>query len=291
MRTLELIVASEDAGRTLGALLRSRLHLSAHRIASLKFSNGITLDGAVSHTDTRVQAGQVIRVLLRDAPAALVPYDIPISIPYRDEDLLIVDKPAPLAAIHGAQPDGHSLENAVFAALGCPEIYVYRPVSRLDKGTSGLMPVALNAHVHDRMQRLLHTADYIREYLAVTEGAPKDDEGVCCLAIGHADGVKRCIAPDGKPAVTHYRVLQRTVNGRALIRLRLETGRTHQIRVHMQALGCPVAGDWLYGTSLPELPGRFALHSAYLAFTHPLTGEKLIFESPLPEGLSALLRK
>ena len=271
MRTLELIVASEDAGRTLGALLRSRLHLSAHRIASLKFSNGITLDGAVSHTDIHVQAGQVIRVLLRDAPAALVPYDIPISIPYRDEDLLIVDKPAPLAAIHGAQPDGHSLENAIFAALGCPETYVYRPVSRLDKGTSGLMPVALNAHVHDRMQRLLHTADYIREYLAVTEGAPKDDEG--------------------KPAVTHYRVLQRTANGRALIRLRLETGRTHQIRVHMQALGCPVAGDWLYGTSLPELPGRFALHSAYLAFTHPLTGEKLIFESPLPEGLSALLRK
>ena len=289
MRTLELIVTPEDAGRTLGALLRSRLHLSTHRIASLKFSNGIMLDDAVSHTDTRVQAGQVIRVLLRDSAAALVPYDIPIHIPSRDEDLLIVDKPAPLAAIHGAQPDGHSLENAIFAALGCPETYIYRPVSRLDKGTSGLMPVALNAHAHDRMQRMLHTADYIREYLAVTEGAPEADEGICRLPIGHADGVKRCISPDGKPAATHYRVLQRAANGRALIRLRLETGRTHQIRVHMQALGCPVAGDWLYGTPLQELPGRFALHSAYLAFTHPLTGEKLVFESILPKELSVLL--
>ena len=291
MRTLELTVLPEDAGRTLGALLRSRLHLSAHRIASLKFSNGISLDGIVSHTDTRVQAGQVIRVLLRDAPAALVPYDIPIDIPYRDEDLLIVDKPAPLAAIHGAQPDGHSLENAVFAALGCPDSFVYRPVSRLDKGTSGLMPVALNAHAHDRMQRLLHTADYVREYLAVTEGAPEDDEGVCRLPIAHADGVKRCTAPDGKPAVTHYRVLQRAANGRALIRLRLETGRTHQIRVHMQALSAPIAGDWLYGTTLTELPGRFALHSAHLAFTHPLTGKYLSFDSPLPEGLSLLLEE
>ena len=291
MRTLELTILPEDAGRTLGALLRARLHLSAHRISSLKFSGGITLDGTVSHTDTRVQAGQVIRVLLRDTPAALVPYDIQLSIPYRDEDLLIVDKPAPLAAIHGAQPDGRSLENAVFAALGCPESFVYRPVSRLDKGTSGLMPVALNAHAHDRMQRLLHTADYVREYLAVTEGAPEDDEGVCRLPIAHADGVKRCTAPDGKPAVTHYRVLRRAANGRALIRLRLETGRTHQIRVHMQALSAPIVGDWLYGTPLPELPGRFALHSAHLAFTHPLTGKYLSFDSPLPEGLSMLLEE
>jgi 23S rRNA-/tRNA-specific pseudouridylate synthase len=150
------------------------------------------------------------------------------------------------------------------------------------------MPVALNAHAHDRMQRLLHTADYVREYLAVREGAPGDDEGVCCLPIGHADGVKRCIAPDGKPAVTHYQVLRRAANGRALIRLRLETGRTHQIRVHMQALSSPIAGDWLYGTPLPELPGRFALHSARLAFTHPLTGKDLSLDSPLPEGLFLL---
>ena len=143
--------------------------------------------------------------------------------------------------------------------------------------------------MHSLMQRLLHTEGYERVYLAVTEGAPPEEEGVCVLPIGKGEGVRRKVCPEGKEAATCYRVLHQAPNGRCLVRLRLLTGRTHQIRVHMQALDCPVAGDYLYGSALEQLPGRFALHSAQLSFTHPLTGQRIDLSSPLPPELEALL--
>ena len=288
MRKLTHAVTGAEDGRRLAAILTGSLKLSRHRVSSLKFSGGILLDGQRTHTGAVVRAGQVVEILLTDGPADLAPYAIALHIPYRDQDLLIVDKPAPLPAIHSARQDGRTLENAVYAALGCPADFCYRPVSRLDKGTSGLMPVALNAPMHAWMQRLLHTPDYAREYLAVVEGAPPEPAGVCEAPIGQGEGVRRVVTPAGKPCRTHYRVL-RQANGRSLLWLRLDTGRTHQIRVHMAYLGCPVAGDGLYGAPLPQLPGRFALHSARLAFTHPLTGERIALESPLPEALRNLL--
>ena len=288
MRKLAYTITEAENGRRLAGILAGPLGLSRHRISSLKFSGGILLDGQRAHTGVTVHAGQIVEVLLMDGPSDLLPYPLALRIPYRDQDLLIVDKPAPLPSIHSARQDACTLENAVYAALGCAADFCYRPVSRLDKGTSGLMPVALNAHMHARMQRLLHTPDYTREYLAVVEGAPPETAGVCDAPIGHGEGVRRVVTPDGKPCRTHYRILEQT-NGRSLLWLRLDTGRTHQIRVHMANLGCPVAGDGLYGTPLRELPGRFALHSVRLSFSHPLTGERVTLDSPLPEALRALL--
>ena len=201
--------------------------------------------------------------------------------PYEDEFLMIVDKPAPLASQSSRKHRGDSLENAVYSYLKCPEGFIYRPVSRLDRGTSGLMVIAKDGHTQDLLQRMLHSGDYIREYLALTEGIPDPEEGMIDLPVGKADGatVRREIRPDGKPARTHYRVVEKREN-RALIRLRLETGRTHQIRVHLAAIGCPVCGDFLYGKELPEeFPGRFALHSAYLLMKHPMTGKRIELES------------
>lgn len=291
MRTLEYTVPPQEAGRRLEYVLRAHFELSEHRLRSLKFADCILLDGVPAHVGRAVAAGQTVMVQLRDEGAALAPYDLPLRVPYRDVDILIVDKPAPLPSIASARQDSATLENAVYACLGCPADFVYRPVSRLDKGTSGLMPIALNAVSHARMQRMLHTGQYVREYLAVTEGAPQADAGVIDRPIGHAEGVRRCVDPAGRRAVTHYAVLERAANGRALLRLRLETGRTHQIRVHLQSLGCPIAGDYLYGESLPQLAGRFALHAARMQLTHPMTGETLTFESPLPEALAALLKE
>lgn len=289
MRELCYEVLPEDHGKKLSMILRTRLHLSNRQISHLKFCEGIWLGEQCVHTGVFVKTGDVVRVKMRDHGPEMTPYALPLNILYRDEDVLVIDKPAPLPSIRSVHQDEKTLENAVYAYLGCPEGFIYRPVSRLDKGTSGLMPVALNSHAHDRMQRALHTESYVREYLAVIDGFPKEDAGVIDLPIGMENGVKRCIDPQGKPSVTHYRVLERAQNGRALLRLRLETGRTHQIRVHMSALGHPVTGDFMYGRETDALPGRFALHAAYLRFIHPVTGKEMTFESQLPDKIKQLL--
>ena len=143
------------------------------------------------------------------------------------------------------------------------------------------MVVARTPYAQHLMQRKLHGPDFIRRYLALTDGIPAEQEGVIDLPIGKAPeaSVKRIITPDGKKSITRYRVLRRNEGG-ALILLELRTGRTHQIRVHLSAIGCPVHGDFLYGTEDPErFAGRFALHSAYLEMKHPVTGEQMQFTS------------
>ena len=216
--------------------------------------------------------------------------DAPLKVPFMDPYLLILDKPAGLATSSSEKRTEGSLENVLFAHLGCPPDYVFRPVNRMDKGTSGLMCVARDALSQHSLQRLLHTSDFQRTYLAVTDGLPPEDHGTISLPIAKAEGptLRREIRPDGKPSVTHYEMLEN--NGkRAILRLRLETGRTHQIRVHLAALGCPVFGDFLYGKESDELSGRFALHSERIVLRHPATGETLDIMSPLPETLRHLL--
>lgn len=211
---------------------------------------------------------------------------------YEDEDMLIIDKPAPLPTGASARQDGLTLESVLYARYGVQAGWQFRPVNRLDKGTSGLMAAAKTAHAHFGLQRQLHTPDFEREYLAITAGAPAPDCGTITLPIGREPGslVKRRVCEDGRPCTTHYEVLSRA-GDLVLIRLRLETGRTHQIRVHMSALGCPVLGDFLYGEEDARLPGRFALHSCRLRCVQPVTGAVIELEASLPRMLKAVLTR
>lgn len=211
---------------------------------------------------------------------------------YEDDDTLIINKPAPLPTGASARQDGITLESVLFARYGLNGGWQFRPVNRLDKGTSGLLAAARTAHAHFGLQRQLHTPAFEREYLALTVGAPAEKSGVIDLPIGREPDsiVKRRIDPEGRPCRTHYAVLGE-LGGIALVRLRLETGRTHQIRVHMAALGCPVFGDFLYGQEDERLPGRFALHSWRLSCVQPVTGEQLEFTAPLPARMAALSPK
>ena len=291
---MDYTVTEADEGLRVRDVARRRLGVSYTAFQTAKWHDGLRLNGQECRADARVHAGDAVTVLMPEIqPAALPrPWDIPLNIPYQDEHLLIIDKPAPMPSQLGKQPDHHTLENAVFAYLGCPNDFIYRPVNRLDKGTSGLMAVALSAHAQQLMQRQLHTPAFRRIYLAVTAGLPSGDEGVIDLPIAKEDAasIRRVVTPSGKPCLTHYRVLHRDAAlRRSLVRLELETGRTHQIRVHLSHLGCPVFGDFLYGEESPLLPGRFALHSSRLILRHPLTGETLCFTSPLPPALAALL--
>lgn len=293
MPEFSFVIPDEMDGKQLRHAAMQGLKLSSGQYKRAKFHGSVLLNGVQAMADARVKAGQELRVIIPEKentrPEAA---HIPLSIPYEDEHFWMIDKPAPLPTASSTRQSGVTLENAVFALMGQPDPFVYRPVNRLDKGTSGLMLAAKTAHAQHLLQQMLHTDCFIREYLAVVEGAPPEMEGVITAPIGKCDGatVKREVRPDGKEARTFYRVVEKGEE-RSIVRLRLDTGRTHQIRVHMAYLGCPVAGDFLYGTELPQLPGRFALHSAYLRVKHPVTGEWIERESPLPEELSELMKK
>lgn len=291
MQELQYVVQSVEDNQLFGRIARTRLRMSYGQFKRAKFQGELLLDGVRVHADAKVRAGQVMTVRMpQNQGPAITPYRLDLSIPYRDEWLMVVDKPAPLSSTASKARDGQSLENALFWALGCPADYLYRPVNRLDKGTSGLMVAACNAHAQQLLQGLLHTDDFVREYLAVCEGAFPEAQGLIDLPIAKEDGasVRRVVTANGKPARTHYRVLEQS-GGRSLVRLRLDTGRTHQIRVHSSALGCPIVGDFLYGKEHPALPGRFALHSCSVGLRHPLTGEWIHIKSPLPESLRVLI--
>ena len=221
------------------------------------------------------------------APAA----QRPAPVVYEDDDVIIIDKPAPLATQRSPKQPGGTLENRLAHRYrDRPGGFVFRPLNRLDRGTSGLMAAAMNAHATHCLQKQLHTDAFVREYLAVVDGR-MTGEGVIDAPIAKAQAatVRRVIDHErGLPAATRYRVIA-SGERRSLVRLRLETGRTHQIRVHLASIGHPVAGDFLYGAEDPRLPGRFALHSTYIRLVHPVTGDVIERESPLPDALAALM--
>jgi len=295
MRTLSYTVTQEDDNRLIKRVARSKIGISSHQLARAKALNALCLNGESVHADHVVHTGDVITVSLIDDENdfEITPENVPVNVLYEDDDIIILDKEAPLATQSSPKQPDNTLENRMAYRYRDVENYVFRPVNRLDKGTSGLMCVAKHAHSQMKMSAQLHTPDFVREYLAVAEGIPSPLSGTIDAPIGKADGatVKREVREGGKESVTHYETIK-TNGNKSLIHLRLETGRTHQIRVHLQHIGCPVFGDFLYGTEREDaLPGRFALHSAYVRFTHPITGEVMEFSAPLPDALSRLMKK
>ena len=284
MRELSYTAQPADDGREIKRVVRANLMLSHHLFTSLKQKNAVLLDGAPVHANAIVRAGQRVSVLIEDeAGFTPTPVDLPVNVVYEDDDIIIVDKDAPLSCMCGLNKPNDSLESRMLWRYR-DQSYVFRPVNRLDRGTSGLMAVARHAHAQQVMQRLLHTASYVREYLALVAGEVSPESGMIDAPIGKADGatVRREVRPDGKSAVTHYETVA-SGGGYTLLRVRLETGRTHQIRVHLSSRGWPIVGDFLYGEEDARLPGRFALHSTLLTLRHPVTGQMMRFESPAPD--------
>ncbi len=306
---LDFLTTQEDAGRRLDVVVSHRLARSRTACALLIREGRVLVDGRAAKPASVVEADQRIRV---DVPPArdptAQPQDLPIHIVHDEADFCIVDKPAGMAT-HPARGnlDG-TLVNALLAKLGpLPAINgVRRPgiVHRLDKDTSGLLVVAKTERAMTALTQAMAARRIKRSYDAVVFGIPPNPRGVIEAPIGRDphNRTKFAVRDDGRRAVTHYRVaetfptiarLDKAAPASAsLVRLELETGRTHQIRVHCAAIGHPIVGDETYGLDLPgQTMRRQALHAAELAFTHPFSGVELRFRAPWPEDFSALVER
>ena len=293
MRILTHTVLPEEEGRMVKGILRGSLQLSYTLLKSLKWrENAILLNGQSVHVNAIVHAGDVVSVALSERTPREDLYCENTAAPdivYEDEDLLVLNKPAGVA-MHPKADDAAAPSLAAMLTGYLGEGSVPHFVSRLDKGTSGLLIAAKSGYVHDRLRRALHSSELRREYRAVAVGQVMPPRGVIDAPIGRAEGsiIRRCVREDGLASRTEYEVLQ-TAERFTLLRLRPETGRTHQLRVHMAYLGYPLAGDWLYGTEDKNLIARPALHSYELWFTQPITGQELHFTAPIPQDMQRLL--
>jgi 23S rRNA pseudouridine1911/1915/1917 synthase len=292
---VRLPVGPADAGQRLDALLAGPLGSRA-RAQRLIEAGAVRVGGRAVPKRHRVAAGDVVEVDEVDAPAA--PADVgatvAFAVPYEDEHLLVVDKP-PGVVVHPAR--GHQTGTLAQAlegrAFGGEHAWRAGIVHRLDRDTSGLMVVAKSETVHARLKAALQRREVAREYTALVEGRPPARTGTIDAPIGRDRRVRTRMSTDTdvpREARTHFELVE-ALPATTLLVVRLETGRTHQIRVHLQAIGHPVAGDPEYGTAgLLGLSRQF-LHAARLAFAHPVSGEPLDVRSPLPEDLAAALER
>lgn len=256
----------------------------------------VLVNAKVEKPKYQVQAGDQIEVTIPDPVALdLEPENIPLDIVYEDDDVIVVNKPAGMVVHPSPGHPDHTLVNALLYHSPLSTINgTYRPgiVHRIDKDTSGLLMVAKNNHAHQSLAQQLKDKTNLREYIALVHGVIKQDEGVIDAPIGRSpkDRKRQAIVADGRHAVTHYKVLERYLNY-TLISCWLETGRTHQIRVHMKSIGHPLAGDPLYGPRKTIAGSGQFLHAKKLGFRHPVTGKQLVFEAPLPQDFQRVINR
>ena len=296
----QLRTTPEDAGKRLDTFLAERLpDLSRSRVQQLLEQGCVLLEGRPAKKNLRLTPGQCFTLDLPEPePAELLPEDIPLDIFYEDEELLVINKPKGLVVHPAPGHEGGTLVNALLFHCGDSLSGiggVRRPgiVHRLDKDTSGLMLAAKTDRAHAALAAQLSGHSLHRVYAALLIGSPREEAGMVSLPIGRhpTDRKKMAVLPGGgREAVTHYRVLEH-YSGYSLVECVLETGRTHQIRVHMAALGHPVAGDPLYGGRCALPLSSQCLHAREICFRHPVTGEEMRFACPLPREFQGILDK
>lgn len=298
MERKHLTVAPEEETLRLDVLLSRRVEGLTRSAAQRLLEEGkVSLQGRPLKKNHRLRAGEALELCLPDpVPTDARPQDIPLDIIYEDADVAVVNKPRGMV-VHPApgNPDG-TVVNAMLAHCGNSLSGVggaIRPgiVHRIDKDTSGLLIIAKNDRAHLALSAQLKDHTLSRIYEAVAIGSLKEDGGTVDAPIGRSlrDRKKMAVVPDGRRAVTHYQVLAR-YPGYTHLRCQLETGRTHQIRVHMAYLGHPLAGDPVYGPKNdPERLGGQCLHARELTFVHPTTGQTVHLTCPLPDWFSGFL--
>ncbi len=298
MQIIEEIFLNEDSVR-LDVFVAEVADISRSRAAKLLENGNVTLNGNPVSKNTKLKNGNKVKILIPDPENYNAkPEDIPLDIVFEDDDLLVVNKPKGMVVHPAAGNYSGTLVNALM--FHCGESLsgingVMRPgiVHRIDKNTSGLLMVAKNDIAHNHLANQIKEHSFTREYEAIVYGNLKNESGTVDAPIARNPKERKqmAVVSGGREAVTHYEVIER-LNGFSHLKLRLETGRTHQIRVHMAYIGHPVAGDDVYGPKkvITSLSGQ-CLHAKRIGFVHPRTGEYIEFDSELPDYFKDFLKR
>lgn len=291
------IMIEDENGRIDKQLSEKLVDYSRSQIQMWLKKNYVQVNDEIVKANYKVQKGDVVLIHIPEPETlALLPENLPIEIVYEDQDVAVINKPQGMVVHPSAGHPNGTLVNALLFHLDHLSSIngVIRPgiVHRIDKDTSGLLMIAKNDQAHESLAKQLKEKTSLRKYIALVHGVIPHEKGVIRAPIGRStvDRKMQAVVDTGKDAVTHFQVLTR-YDGYTLIELQLETGRTHQIRVHMQYIGYPLVGDPVYGPKKTlKGHGQF-LHAKLLGFTHPRTGEKMVFEAPLPEIFKNTLEK
>ncbi len=287
-RSIEVLVDASRAGRSVKDILRNDLRVSAAILTQLKKEkDGILLEGNPVFATAKVREGEVLKITIRDGVSRMEKAEIPLSVLYEDEDVILLNKPRNMPTHPSQNHYGDTLANGLMGYFG-GQNFIFRAITRLDKDTSGVVLVAKNPLSGAILVEDMKLGRIQKEYLAVTNGAPSPLSGMLDAPIRRrAESiVLRCVSPDGREAITQYETLKQGRN-LSLVRLIPLTGRTHQLRVHLSHLGCPIFGDDLYGA--PQKEEKTRLHCGKLQFIHPISGKEMTIEAPLPEDMISLV--
>ncbi|PDO11483.1 MAG: hypothetical protein BLM47_01730 [Candidatus Reconcilbacillus cellulovorans] len=292
---LRYVVTADEDGWPVRAVLRRRLRCSRRLLVRLKRTElGITVNGVRRRVDEPVRAGDVVEIRMAvETSERIRPEPMALNILYEDDHLLVVDKPPGMLVHPTLGQHSGTLANAVihhWAQHG--EICRFRPAHRLDRDTSGIVVIAKNAYAHRALSEQLANRQVRKRYIALVQGKWPHGEIVIEAPIGPDpdDPRKRKVTPDGSPSITRVLLVRNFAEDFALVEAFPETGRTHQIRVHLFHAGCPIAGDPLYGEQT-GLIARTALHAAQIEFIHPATGAPISFSAPLPDDMEQAIRR
>ena len=293
MADFRFTVSKEESGQELRILMRKHFDFSSRLRNKIKRNHLLMLNGTPAEGWHRANEGDVVSVDLPEEKSNFEPEDIPLDIVFEDEDILVINKP-PGIVVHPTKGHlEHTIANALMFYMDQrKDPFKIRFVNRLDMDTSGLLLVAKNAYAQTDYIRSSDMGLVKKEYVALVHGHMPASEGTIDLPIAPPleGSKKRRVDNTGAPSVTHYKTIEE-YDDYSLVRLRLETGRTHQIRVHLSHLGNPIAGDSLYGDCEDGIISRQALHAASLAFPHPVKKEALHLEAPLPNDISHAINR
>ena len=294
-RNIDYIIDEDSAGLRVEQFLR-RKRYSRQNLSEIKrMPKSILVNGVHYYMRQELSKGDHLQVRICETQNSekIPPTKLPLDIIYEDEDLLVLNKPAGMPIHPSLNNYTNSIANALayyFQSQGKP--FIFRCCNRLDRDTSGLTIVSKHLVSGSILSDMTKYREVHREYLAIARGSVTPSEGTIQAPLGRKEGtiIERTVDWEhGEDAVTHYKVVKEA-NGHSLVSLRLETGRTHQIRIHMKYLGYPLIGDYLYNPDM-EYMTRQALHSHHMEFTHPITGEHMSFTAPLPEDMARVMQE